>query len=120
MVISIILPSATGPFELKDGDYEYPRSLIKQRTIPAQIVIRVHVLLDRYNGNSIRNIAKVYDLSTTTIQLCIKKYIAGGTNAALFDEQRKGRPVEITDDAIACIISIACQRPADLGYAQEL
>ena len=114
------MPRTAGSLELKDGDYEYLRSLIKQRTIQAQIVIRAHILLDRYNGNSIRNIAKVYDLSTATVQLCIKKYIAGGTNSALFDEHRKGRPVEITDDAVAWIISIACQRPADLGYAQEL
>ena len=39
---------------------------------------------------------------------------------ALFDDQRKGRPVEITDDAVAWIIDVACQRPADLGYSQEL
>ena len=39
---------------------------------------------------------------------------------ALFDNQRTGRPVEITDDAAAWIIDIACQRPADLGYVQEL
>lgn len=114
------MPRTAGTLELKDGDYEYLRSLIKQRTIQAQIVIRAHILLDRHNGNSIRKIAKVYDLSTTTVQLCIKKYIAGGTNSALFDEQRTGRPVEITDDAVAWIINIACQRPADLGYAQEL
>ena len=31
-----------------------------------------------------------------------------------------GRPSEITDDAKAWMISIACQRPAELGYAQEL
>ena len=36
------------------------------------------------------------------------------------DDPRKGRPFEITDDAIAWIISIACQRPTDLGYAQAL
>lgn len=28
--------------------------------------------------------------------------------------------MEITDDAVAWIINIACQRPADLGYSQEL
>ena len=39
---------------------------------------------------------------------------------ALFDDQRSGRPTEITDDAVAWIISVACQRPADLGYSQEL
>lgn len=38
----------------------------------------------------------------------------------MFDDQRKGLPVEITDDAVTWIIDIACQRPADLGYAQEL
>ena len=52
--------------------------------------------------------------------MCIKKYQSGGIQTALFDEQRKGRPVEITDDAVAWIINLACQRPAELGYSQEL
>lgn len=76
--------------------------------------------MDRYNGNSIRAIASIYDISTATVQLCINKYLEGGTDSALFDNQRKGRPVEITDDAVSWIIDIACQRPADLGYSQEL
>lgn len=45
------------------------------------------------------------------------KYVEGGAAAALFDEQRKGRTVEITDDAVAWIIDIAYQ---SLGYSQEL
>lgn len=105
---------------LKEGDYAYLKSLIKQRTIQAQVVIRAHILLDRSNGIPIRTIAGNYDISPATVQLCISKYIDGGTNSALFDDQRKGRPVEITDDAVAWIIDIACQRPADLGYSQEL
>lgn len=28
--------------------------------------------------------------------------------------------MEITDDSVSWIINIACQRPADLGYSQEL
>ncbi|WP_029201583.1 helix-turn-helix domain-containing protein, partial [Oribacterium sp. NK2B42] len=88
---------------LKDGDYDYLRSLIKQRTIQAQVVIRAHILLDRANGVSIRDIAKIYDISTATVQLCVSKYLSGGTDCALFDNQRKGRPVEITDDAVAWI-----------------
>ena len=105
---------------LNDGDYEYLRSLIKQRTIQAQVVIRAHILLDKANGITVRDIARIYDLSTNTVRLCIDKYKEGGTDRALFDDQRKGRPVEITDDAIAWMIDIACQRPADLGYSQEL
>lgn len=105
---------------LKDGDFEYLQSLIKQRTIQAQIVIRAHILLDKSKGISIRNIARIYDLSINTVRLCIDKYKVGGTDLALFDKQRSGRPVEITDDAVAWIIDVACQRPADLGYSQEL
>ena len=52
---------------LKDGDRDYLQSLIKQRTIQAQIVIRAHILLDKSNGNSIDfssfNFAKYGELS---------------------------------------------------------
>ncbi len=115
-----IMPRNSAALILNDGDYEYLRSLIKQRTIQAQVVIRAHILLDKANGITVRDIARIYDLSTNTVRLCIDKYKEGGTDRALFDDQRKGRPVEITDDAIAWMIDIACQRPADLGYSQEL
>lgn len=114
------MPRNSSTLILNDGDYEYLRSLIKQRTIQAQVVIRAHILLDKANGITIRDIARIYDLSTNTVRLCIDKYKEGGTDRALFDDQRKGRPIEITDDAIAWMIDIACQRPADLGYSQEL
>lgn len=105
---------------LKDGDQEYLLKLIKQRTIRAQIVIRAHILLDKANEIPIRDIARIYDISPNTVRLCINKYKDGGVDRALYDDHRKGRPVEITDDAIAWIINIACQRPAELGYSQEL
>ena len=38
---------------------------------------------------------------------------------ALFDAPRRGRNPEITDEEKAWIINIACQRPADYGYAAE-
>lgn len=110
----------TTTLKLHDGDYEYLKSLIKQRTIQAQVVIRAHILLDKANGISIRDIASIYDISTNTVRLCINKYIEGGTDKALFDDQRSGRPVEITEDAVAWMIDLACQRPADLGYSQEI
>lgn len=114
------MPRKTEKLQLREGDYEYLRSLIKQRTIQAQVVIRAHILLDRANGISIREIASIYDLSTNTVRLCIDKYISGGTDRALFDEQRAGRPVEITDDAKSWIFNLACQKPCELGYSAEL
>lgn len=110
----------TNSLQLFEGDEEYLRSLIKQRTIQAQVVIRAHILLDKANGISTRDIATTYEMSPTSVQLCINKYKEGGTDRALFDDQRSGRPDEITDDAKVWIIDLACQRPADLGYSQEL
>ena len=105
---------------LSDDDYKYLQSLIRQRTIQAQTVDRAKMLIYKSQGNANRTIAERLDVNINTVKLCIKKYQSGGIQTALFDEQRKGRPVEITDDAVAWIISLACQRPADLGYSQEL
>ena len=41
------MPRKTTKLELRKGDFEYLRSLIKQRTIQAQVVIRAHILLDK-------------------------------------------------------------------------
>lgn len=104
---------------LTEEEKEYLYSLLKQRTIPAQMVTRAHFLLDKANGNSIRNIAHIYDTTANTVLLCLNKYKKGGIKKALYDDPRPGRPIEITDDAISWIINIACQRPVDLGYSQE-
>lgn len=105
----LIMPRKAETLKLQDGDYEYLRSLIKQRTIQAQVVIRAHILLDKANDVTTRDIARMYDLSTASVQRCINKYIEGGTDRALFDDQRSGRPTEITDDTVAWIIGVACQ-----------
>ena len=101
-------------------DEEYLRGLVMKRTIQAQVVDRAKILLYKAQGDSNQAIADRIDVNINTVKLCLSKFKEGGIERALFDDQRGGRPVEITDDAVAWIIDIACQRPADLGYAQEL
>lgn len=105
---------------ISDDDYKYLQALCRCRTIQAQIVDRAKILIYKAQGESNQAIADRIDVNVNTVKLCLKKYRHGGINEALYDAQRKGRPVEITDDAIAWIIDIACQRPKDLGYSQEL
>lgn len=105
---------------LSDEDKDYLKSLSRKRTIQAQVVDRARILLYKVDGLTFIEIAEKLAISTSTVRLCISKYNKGGIEAALFDIQRTGRPPEITDDAKAWIISIACQRPTELGYAQEL
>lgn len=110
----------TKSITITDEDYEYLQSLTRQRTIQAQIVDRAKILIYKAQGEANQTIADRLDVNINTVKLCLNKFKAGGIQEALFDNQRKGRPVEITDDAVAWIINVACQRPADLGYSQEL
>ena len=112
--------AGTKTIELTNDEVTYLQSLIRQRTIQAQVVDRAKVLLYKAQGATNSDIAERLDVNINTVKLCLSKFKEGGVQRALFDDKRKGRPVEITDDAVAWIISIACQRPADLGYAQEL
>lgn len=105
---------------LTDKDYAYLQSLTRQRTIQAQVVERAKILVYKAQGDANQTIADRLDININTVKLCLNKYKSGGIQEALSDGQRKGRPVEITDDSVSWIINIACQRPADLGYSQEL
>ena len=105
---------------LSDEDKKYLKSLSKTRTLQAQVVDRARILLYKADGVSFDDIAARLNISKRTVRLCISKFNTGGLDAALFDAKRSGRPAEVSDDAKAWIINLACQRPADLGYSQEL
>ncbi len=106
--------------DISTSDYKYLQSLCRRRTLQAQIIDRAKILLYKAQGESNQAIADRIDVNINTVKLCLNKYKNGGIQEALYDSKRKGRPVEITDDAVAWIIDIACQRPADLGYSQEM
>lgn len=106
--------------KLTNEEIDYLQSLVRTRTIQAQVVDRAKMLLYKAQGESNGDIATRLNVNINTVKLCLSKFKEGGVQRALFDDQRNGRPVVITDDAVAWIIDIACQRPADLGYSQEL
>ena len=94
---------------LSDEDRDYLKALSKKRTIQAQVVDRARILLYKADGMTFQQIADKLAISTATVRLCISKFQKGGLDAALFDVQRPGRPSEITDDAKAWMIHIACR-----------
>ena len=105
---------------LSDKDRSYLETQTKARTIQAQTVTRARILLLKADGMSIDAIADKVDMNRKSIMLCINKYLEGGVENALFDAPGRGRNAEITDDEKAWIISIACQKPVDLGYSAEV
>lgn len=105
---------------ISDEERAYLKSLIKARTIQAQIVDRARMLLWKSEAKTDKAIADGLGISVNTVRRCIDRYLSSGINLAIFDDERSGRPVEITDDAKSWIVSIACQKPCNLGYAAEL
>ena len=111
------MPALSYSITISDEESAYLKSLIKTRTIQAQVVDRARILLWKSEAKTDKAIADGLGISVNTVRRCIDRYLNGGINLAIFDNDRSGRPVEITDDAKSWIISIACQKPCDLGYA---
>ena len=105
---------------LGEKDREMLERLARMRTAQAQTVTRARILLLRDSGETLVSIAEKVGLAVNSVRLCVTKYLEGGVERALSDGARSGRPREIDDADRAFVVDLACQRPADLGYAAEL
>lgn len=92
----------------------------KSRTEEKRRTIRAAILLAAADGLADQANATAQQVNRNTVILCIRKYLHFGLEAALGDLPRPGKPRRVTDEAIAWIQNLACQKPRDLGYAQEL
>ena len=105
---------------LGERDREMLERLARMRTAQAQTVTRARILLLRDSGETLVSIAERVGLAADSVRLCAARYLEGGVERALSDGARSGRPREIDDADRAFVVDLACQRPADLGYAAEL
>ena len=105
--------------EISEKDRVYFESLIRSRTMQAQIVQRARIILLKAEGIPIDSIADKIGINRKSVMLCINKYKDNGAEGALFDAPGRGRDPEITDDEKTWIINIACQRPYELGCPEE-
>lgn len=95
-------------------------AITNTRTELAVRVQRAKILLLSSEGVSNIAIAEKLDIHRNSVELCLKKYVTSGLESALADDKGRGRKAIITDDDKVYIRNLACQKPFDLGYAQEL
>ena len=93
--------------------------LSKSKTAAHREVIRAGILLKYMEGTSITGIARELLTTRPLVERCINKANAYGILNALKDLPGRGVKPSITDDAKSWVLSIACQFPKDLGYADE-
>ncbi len=108
------------PITLTVEERELLESLMRARTIQAQVMNRARIILLKADGESTDSIAAKVGLNRNSILLCLKKFKQGGVANAIYDAPGRGRPVEITDDEKIWITDLACQKPTEFGYAAEL
>jgi transposase len=104
---------------LSAHDREELMRIRNSRTESASSVQRAKILLFYSDGTRITDIVRKMDITRPLAERCIDKALTFGPLQALRDLPRCGHPTIIGDDAKSWVLSIACQKPTDLGYAAQ-
>lgn len=107
-------------FKLPEHEKQELLKISSSRTLEARRVQRAKIILLCDEGMDYTKIAEKFDINRHTVENCIKKYVAYGLESALTEFRRPGKNRVITDEDIAWILNIACKKPTEYGYAQEL
>jgi len=96
------------------------KRLAGSRTAPVREVERAKVLLGYAQGSPITDLARRIGVSRPAIYKCIDKALATGVPMGLRDAYHRPHEPEISDEARAWVVSIACTKPKEHGLAAEL
>lgn len=98
--------------------------LAKSGMTPILTARRAKILLLKEQGKSSSDIASELNISRHTVELWVKKYRSRTPKDSLEDllkvSEGRGRKEQISGEARIWLISIACMKPKDLGYAAEV
>lgn len=116
----MVFKSKKEKLQLSDTDREMLQRISNARTEEFRRVERARMLLHYADGLSIPKIAELLGTTVPKVNRCVDKALALGSEAALEEQQRSGRPPAVTPEAKAWVISLACQKPKELGYSYEV
>ena len=112
--------SRRAQLELSSEDKELLTRLSQSRSETAAKVQRAQVLLRYHSGETISSIARALLTNRPKVERCVSKALELGVRQALCDLPGRGRRKVMDQAAQAWVVNLACQKPKDLGYAQEL
>lgn len=112
--------SHRAPLKLSPAEVEMLAMLSQSRTEAAGRVQRASILLRYHASETISEIARSMGTNRPRVERCVNKALEFGVAQALADLPGRGRRPTMTPEARAWVVSLACQKPKNLGYAQEL
>jgi transposase len=96
------------------------KDLAGSRTAAAREVERAKILLGYADGKSITELQRQLGFGRPMIYRCIDKALAAGVKMGLKDKYHRPHEPEISDEAKAWVVSVACTKPKDQGLAAEV
>ena len=116
------MPAPRRVIELAIGTEDLSRleAIARSRTEPASRVERARILLDYRTEPSSTAVGRRIGVTHHTVLRCLRRAERLGVMTALDDSPRSGRKPDITAEAKAWLVSLACQKAKDLGYPHEL
>lgn len=112
--------SRRAKLKLTKEDSAWLERLAQSRSEPAGRVQRAEILLRYYTGETVSAIASQLRTNRPKVERCLAKALELGARAALQDLPGRGRRAALSAEARAWLVALACQKPKQLGYAQEL
>jgi transposase len=106
--------------KLDGGEAEVLTALSLSRSEPAGRVQRASILLRYHAGQTVSEIARSLATNRPLVERCVSKALGLGVAQALADLPGRGRRPAMPPEARAWVVALACQKPKDWGYAQEL
>ena len=89
-------------------------------TAPLREVQRAQILTRYHAGETVAQIARNLHITRKSVAKWISRALAVGPSAALKDAYHRPKAPSITEEARAWVVSLACGKPKELGYAAEL
>ena len=103
----------TQPITLSSNDLSSLKTILTRGTSSARTLSRARILDLLHRQKQASDIATLLQVSPQTIYNVKRRYLLGGLQAALFDQPRSGRPVEISGSQRAKITALACSQPPE-------
>jgi transposase len=113
------LTSQRPKLKLSESEISKLSKIHRSRTESLSRIQRSGMLLSYYNGETVTAIAKKFETNRPKVERTIDRALQLGAIGSLDDLPRKGKPTTIPAEAKAWVVSLACQKPKDLGYAAE-
>jgi transposase len=112
--------SRRSKLKLTEEERTWLQGLSQSRSEAAGRVQRAEMLLRYHGGETVSGIAAALRTNRPRVERCIAKALELGVRGALQDLPGRGRRPALSAEARAWVVALACQKPKELGYAQEL